>query len=166
MTDGRTLIAENEVRDGQKQFGRAMGGMQVGSVWGLGSYVATIGRLIISIAVAIYSISGPVRICKNIRQWHSETQAASCSVAKPASHEQYDPASGTIKIGPGSSRSVASNLDHYKQVFINGSTEYAIQKGAQEDPERVRENKKCRRSFSGLRGLRSRPGGRLKHDLL
>ena len=38
-TDGKTLIAENEVLDGQNVW-QAMGGMQVGSVWGHGSYVA------------------------------------------------------------------------------------------------------------------------------
>src|SRR5262245_13356 len=38
-TDGETLIADGEVSDGQNVW-QAMGGMQVGSIWGHGSYVA------------------------------------------------------------------------------------------------------------------------------
>ena len=36
---GEVLIAENEVSNGQNVW-QAMGGMQVGSIWGHGSYVA------------------------------------------------------------------------------------------------------------------------------
>src|SRR5215470_13573669 len=38
-TDGQTLISEGEISDGQNVW-QAMGGMQVGSIWGHGSYVA------------------------------------------------------------------------------------------------------------------------------
>src|SRR5262245_12667999 len=38
-TDGQTIVAEGEVSDGQNVW-QAMGGMQVGSIWGHGSYVA------------------------------------------------------------------------------------------------------------------------------
>src|SRR5262245_988647 len=37
--EGRVLIADGEVSDGQNGW-QAMGGMQVGSIWGHGSYVA------------------------------------------------------------------------------------------------------------------------------
>ena len=38
-TDGSVLIAAEQVSDGQNVW-QAMGGMQVGSIWGHGSYVA------------------------------------------------------------------------------------------------------------------------------
>jgi nitric oxide reductase subunit B len=38
-TDGRMLIPEEQIMDGQNVW-QAMGGMQVGSMWGHGSYVA------------------------------------------------------------------------------------------------------------------------------
>ena len=38
-TDGQTMVAAGEVSDGQNVW-QAMGGMQVGSIWGYGSYVA------------------------------------------------------------------------------------------------------------------------------
>ena len=38
-TEGQVLIAEEVVMDGQNVW-QAMGGMQVGSIWGHGSYVA------------------------------------------------------------------------------------------------------------------------------
>ena len=38
-TDGQILIPAEEIQDGQNVW-QAMGGMQVGSIWGHGSYVA------------------------------------------------------------------------------------------------------------------------------
>src|SRR4051812_32870880 len=38
-TDGKVLVEKGEVSDGQNVW-QAMGGMQVGSIWGHGSYVA------------------------------------------------------------------------------------------------------------------------------
>ncbi|NNE97462.1 MAG: nitric-oxide reductase large subunit, partial [Pyrinomonadaceae bacterium] len=38
-TDGKVLIAEGEISNGQNVW-QALGGMQVGSIWGHGSYVA------------------------------------------------------------------------------------------------------------------------------
>src|SRR5215510_7822190 len=38
-TDGRTVVAAGDISNGQNVW-QAMGGMQVGSIWGLGSYVA------------------------------------------------------------------------------------------------------------------------------
>src|SRR5687767_9438147 len=39
MTDGQVLIPAEEIQNGQNVW-QAMGGMQVGSIWGHGSYVA------------------------------------------------------------------------------------------------------------------------------
>src|SRR5436190_17962729 len=59
-TDGQTLIAYDEVLDGQNVW-QAMGGMQVGSVWAMVHMSRRIGRQIISIANRyLSSISGPV----------------------------------------------------------------------------------------------------------
>src|SRR4030095_14047626 len=38
-TDGRTVVAAGDISNGQNVW-QAMGGMQVGSIWGHGSYVA------------------------------------------------------------------------------------------------------------------------------
>lgn len=38
-TDAKVLIPENQILDGQNVW-QAMGGMQVGAIWGHGSYVA------------------------------------------------------------------------------------------------------------------------------
>src|SRR4026208_244896 len=38
-TDGRDLIAADEIQNGQNVW-QAMGGMEIGSIWGHGSYVA------------------------------------------------------------------------------------------------------------------------------
>src|SRR6185369_143139 len=38
-TDGRVLVAEGEVQDGQNVW-QSLGGQQIGSIWGHGGYVA------------------------------------------------------------------------------------------------------------------------------
>ena len=139
-TDGKTLIADDEVLDGQNVW-QAMGGMQVGSVWGHGSYVApdwTADYLHRESLFILDKWSG-AEFGKRYSQCTSETQAALRQrLQNLLRTNTYDPASGSIKIDPIRAEAFASNLDHYKQVFINGNTDYAIQKGAQDDPERVR----------------------------
>ena len=48
-TDGTVIIPKESIMDGQNVW-QAMGGMQVGSIWGHGSYVAPDWTAIISIA--------------------------------------------------------------------------------------------------------------------
>ena len=139
-TDGTTLVAENEVSDGQNVW-QAMGGMQVGSVWGHGSYVAPdwTADYLHRESLFILDKWSNAEFGKPYANAASETQAALRQRLQDLVRTNtYDAATDSIKVDPIRAEAFASNLEHYKQVFINGSTEYAIQRGAQTDPERVR----------------------------
>jgi nitric oxide reductase subunit B len=139
-TDGKTLVGEGEVADGQNVW-QAMGGMQVGSVWGHGSYVAPdwTADYLHRESLFILDKWSNAESGKPYAQADSEKQAVLRQrLQNHVRTNTYDAASDSIKIDPVRAEAFASNLEHYKQVFINGSTEYAIQKGAQTDPERVR----------------------------
>ncbi|MEO7538589.1 MAG: nitric-oxide reductase large subunit, partial [Pyrinomonadaceae bacterium] len=50
----------------------------------------------------------------------------------------YDEATGRIVLDPVRALAFEDNLKHYSEVFTNGSNDYAIQRGAQVDPARLR----------------------------
>jgi nitric oxide reductase subunit B len=50
----------------------------------------------------------------------------------------FDAAANKITIDPLRAEAFEENLKHYTQIFANGSAEYAIQRGAQSDPQKLR----------------------------
>ncbi|MCV4615318.1 hypothetical protein OFM04_36005, partial [Escherichia coli] len=50
----------------------------------------------------------------------------------------YDETTGILQLPSVRAEAFQENLRHYTDVFSNGNTDYAIQKGAQSDPERLR----------------------------
>ena len=51
----------------------------------------------------------------------------------------YDEATGRITVDPLRVQAFEDNLKHYSEIFANGSKEYAIQRGAQADPVKLRQ---------------------------
>jgi nitric oxide reductase subunit B len=140
-TDGTVLIRAGEVSAGQAVW-RALGGMEVGSVWGHGSYVAPdwtadwLHReavfLLDAWALADYGTS--------YEGLASEQQAALRErLIERMRRNTYDPASGRIVIVPERAQAFAANLTHYSDVFSNGRPEYAIQAHALTDPAKLRQ---------------------------
>jgi len=50
-----------------------------------------------------------------------------------------DPPTRTVTVDPVRARAFEANLKHYADVFGNGNADYAIPKGAQGDPEKLRQ---------------------------
>ena len=71
-TDGKVLINESEILNGQNVW-QAMGGMQIGSIWGHGSYVAPdwtadyLHREAVFILAKIYQIKNSAKITTHFR---------------------------------------------------------------------------------------------------
>ena len=137
-TDGTVLIGTEQVSDGQNVW-QAMGGMQVGSIWGHGSYVAPDWTADYLHREAIFILD----------QWSeggfskgsipSEQRAALIQRLQDLVRTNtYDQTSGRITIDPLRARAFESNLAHYTEIFTNGSKEYAIQRNAQSDPVKLR----------------------------
>ena len=138
---GETVVSDGDIARGQNVW-QTLGGMDVGSVWGHGGYVAP-----------DWTADWLHREAESVLdQWarrdHGmaydelppETQAALRErLTRTFRANRYDPATRTLTIEPERALAFASNLRHYTDVFSNGKSEYAIPKAALTDPERLRQ---------------------------
>ncbi len=88
-TDGQTLIDTGEITAGQNVW-QSLGGMEVGSVWGHGSYVAPdwTADWLHREAVFILDRWADVRVQQRVRQTQQRTAGTThCSPDQPAAHE-------------------------------------------------------------------------------
>ncbi|QDT92642.1 nitric-oxide reductase large subunit [Gimesia algae] len=138
-TDGQSLIKPNEVSAGQNVW-QSLGGMEVGSVWGHGSYVAPDWT-------ADWLHREAVFILNEWSQADYENEFENLSVEQQAQltarltqlmrTNTFDPTSGTVTVAPVRARAFESNLKHYTDVFSAGQPDYAIPAGAVTDPDRL-----------------------------
>lgn len=139
-TDGTVVIAAEQVMDGQNVW-QAMGGMQVGSIWGHGSYVApdwTADYLHRECTFILNTWSNG-EFGRNYDAATSEQQAVLRQRLQDMLRKNtYDEATGKITIDPLRAKAFEDNLKHYSDIFANGNKDYAIQKNAQSDPAKLR----------------------------
>lgn len=140
-TDGKTVVGDGDISNGQNVW-QAMGGMQVGSIWGHGSYVApdwTADYLHRESEFVLKQLSNK-EFGKEYTALDSEQQAAMRQrLTDIMRRNTYEPASNRIVLDPLRAHAFEENLKYYSGIFSNGSKEYAIQKGAQTDPVRLRQ---------------------------
>jgi len=138
---GTVIITAGEISEGQNVW-QAMGGMELGSVWGHGSYVAP-----------DWSADWLHRECTFILDsWSIRDEGkkyAAVSLEHQALYRErlsemmrkntFDPQTGNLVID--SIRGVAfeSNVKHFSEVFSEGKSEYAIPSGALKDPLKLRQ---------------------------
>jgi len=138
-TDSQTLIAANDIAAGQNVW-QALGGMEVGSVWGHGSYVAPdwTADWLHREAVFILEDWSRADFEQEFKDLNEEQQAQlTARLTKLMRTNTYDPETGTVTIDPVRARAFASNLAHYSEVFSEGNSDYAIPEGAVTDPDRL-----------------------------
>ena len=140
-SDGRVVAPEGAIRRGQAVW-QTLGGMEVGSIWGHGSYVAP-----------DWTADWLHRECELILDdWARSEQGRPYAALGPepqaalrerlrltlrANH--YDPATGTLTVEPVRGRAFEANQKHFASVFRDGKPEYAIPSGTVSDPERLRQ---------------------------
>ncbi|MBL8189481.1 MAG: nitric-oxide reductase large subunit [Acidobacteria bacterium] len=140
-TDGQVVIAEGEVSNGQNVW-QAMGGMQVGSIWGHGSYVAPdwTADYLHREAIFILDKWAKAEFSKEYGALNSEQQAVLRQrLQDTVRKNNYNPQTGKITIEPIRAEAFESSLKHYSDVFTNGNKAYAIQRNAQPDPTKLRQ---------------------------
>ena len=139
-TDGRELIGPGEITAGQNVW-QAFGGMQMGSIWGHGSYVAPDWTADYLHREALFVLDTWSR-AEHARSWDelgAESRAAlSRRLSDRMKQSGYDPATGTLTVDPVRAAAFDANADHYADVFSNGRDDYAIPKGALTDPKKTR----------------------------
>jgi len=138
-TDGETLIDTGEVSAGQNVW-QSMGGMEVGSVWGHGSYVAPdwTADWLHREAVFILDQWSMKDFGANFGELNEEQQAQlTARLTKLLRTNTYDPATNTITIDPIRAEAFRANVAHYTSVFADGNADYAIPAGAITDSDRL-----------------------------
>ena len=140
-TDGQVVIDEGKIQAGQNVW-QSLGGMEVGSIWGHGSYVAPdwTADWLHREAVFILDRWANHEFQADFEELDGERQAQlSGRLAKLMRTNTFDPATGTITIDPIRADAFQSNLVHYSDVFSNGKTDYAIPSGAVTDSKRLKQ---------------------------
>ncbi|MFO1044499.1 MAG: cbb3-type cytochrome c oxidase subunit I, partial [Planctomycetaceae bacterium] len=139
-TDGVTLIGTGEISAGQNVW-QSMGGMEVGSIWGHGSYVAPdwTADWLHREAVFILDRWSNSDYGRDFEKIDNEKQAQLMARLTKLLHTNtYDPSTGTVTVDPIRVEAFESNLAHYTEVFSKGNADYAIPAGAVSDPDRLR----------------------------
>lgn len=140
-TDGQLIIDMGEIGAGQNVW-QSMGGMEVGSVWGHGSYVAPdwTADWLHREATFILGDWAKTEFNQEFDALNGEQQAQLTGRLTAQIRENtYDPRTHDVTISPVRARAFESNLAHYTDVFSKGNVAYAIPKGAVTDPIRLRQ---------------------------
>ena len=139
---GEVLIGEGDILDGQSVW-QAMGGMEIGSVWGHGSYVApdwTADYLHRESMLILDQFARKEHGCV-YDELNAEQQAAlRARLQEQIRHNHTTPSSGdthVLKISAERAEALRALRVHYADVFSNGRAEFAIPAGAQSDPRKL-----------------------------
>lgn len=138
--EGTVVIDRGDIEKGQNVW-QSLGGMECGSIWGHGSYVAPDWTADWLHREAVFILG----------EWAKGDFGSSYDQLKPEQQMQlqgrlqtvlrtntFDPATQTITIDPVRARAFEDNRKHYADIFGNGHVGYAIPRGALTDPERQR----------------------------
>ncbi|MDE3197431.1 MAG: nitric-oxide reductase large subunit, partial [Acidobacteriota bacterium] len=140
-TDGITVAGPGDVGRGQNVW-QSLGGMEVGSVWGHGSYVAPDWTADWLHRESMFVLDEWARAEHGAAygKLPAEQQAAlQGRLEQMYRRNTYDAAANTITIDPVRARAFEATLSHYADVFMKGHPAYAIPAGTVSTPERMRE---------------------------
>jgi len=140
-TNGSIVVAEGDVARGQNVW-QSLGGMEVGSVWGHGSYVAPDWTADWLHREASFVLDEWARAERGqaYSQLPAEEKARLQSrLEQMYRRNTYDRQTNTIRIEPVRARAFEACLAHFSQVFMQGEPHYAIPAGSVSTPDRMRQ---------------------------
>jgi nitric oxide reductase subunit B len=139
--EGDVLIDIGDLQAGQNVW-QSMGGMEVGSVWGHGSYVAPdwTADWLHREATFILDEWATAERGKKYDDLDEEQQGQLRGrLAQIMRTNTYDPATKTVTVAAVRGRAYRDNAAHYRDVFTNGNPHYAIPAGAVTDSKRLQD---------------------------
>jgi nitric oxide reductase subunit B len=140
-TEGVEVVGSGGISAGQNVW-QSLGGMELGSIWGHGSYIAPDWTADWLHREAVFILEEWARQAHG-RAWpalDSEQQGALQRRLQALMRaNRYDPDTGVLTIEPVRARAFAANAAHYADVFTNGRNEYAIPAGALTEPQRLQQ---------------------------
>ena len=140
-SDGRTLFDGVTILNGQNVW-QSIGGQEVGTIWGHGSYVAPdwtadwLHRESVFILDRWASEGGAANYAALVSEQKAALQSRLQTMLRT---NTYDKATGTITVDPIRAAAFEELHSHYADVFSRGRNEYAIQTGALSDPAQLRQ---------------------------
>jgi nitric oxide reductase subunit B len=139
-TEGREVIGRGQIAAGQNVW-QALGGMEMGSVWGHGSYVAPDWTADWLHREALFVLDTWSRAEHAVR-WDDLDEERRAGLSRRLTDRMrrsgYDPATGVLTIEPVRAAALEANVRYYSEVFANGRDEYAIPRGTLNDPAKAR----------------------------
>jgi nitric oxide reductase subunit B len=145
-TQGDTVYTREEIEDGRIVW-QSMGGMQLGSIWGHGGYVAPdwTADWLHRELVTLLDLWARDEFGMSFEGLDTERQAALETRLRERMRENtYDVASGTLTIGEDRAAAIAAVSAHYESLFSNAPETfelreaYAMKNNTVPDPERRR----------------------------
>jgi nitric oxide reductase subunit B len=137
--DGHEVIGAGEIAAGQNVW-QSLGGMEMGSIWGHGSYVAPdwTADWLHREAIFVLDRWATDAYAKPYADLAPDAQALLRGrLAERVKANRYD--SGTLTIDAERAAAFEANNAHYASVFGEGRSEYAIRRGTLVDEARVRQ---------------------------
>ena len=138
---GAVMIAADQITAGQNVW-QSLGGMQLGSVWGHGSYVAPDWTADYLHRECVYILNEWANsdYQQGYDQITAEQQAAlRARLQNLLRTNTYDQATNSIAVDPIRARAFDTILVHYRDIFINGHDGYSIPAGSLTDTARIRQ---------------------------
>lgn len=136
---GEILFTKEDIQIGQNVW-ESIGGMEVGSIWGHGSYVAPdwTADWIHKEAVFMLEAWAQRDFQTNYEALDVENKAAlKARLIKDIKTNTFNKKEGTITISENRLAATESNIKYYTTIFSEGKAEYAIPKGALVDKEKL-----------------------------
>ncbi|HLH07633.1 MAG TPA: nitric-oxide reductase large subunit [Terriglobales bacterium] len=140
-TDGRVVMDGESIHLGQGVW-QSIGGQEVGTIWGHGAYVAPDWTADYLHREATYILDrwAQAKGAANYEALSAENRAGlQARLEEMMRQNTYDAATGRIVVDPVRAEAFEKLVGYYSDVFGNGRSEYAIQKGALTDPTKARE---------------------------
>lgn len=138
-TEGSVVVGEGDVGAGQNVW-QALGGMEVGSIWGHGSYVAPdwTADWLHREATFVLDRWSEEEFGSGFDALDEERQGQlTARLTERMRRNTYDTETGVVTVDPVRAEAFAANVAHYTSVFMEGEADYAIPAGAVSDAERM-----------------------------
>ncbi|HEY6035796.1 MAG TPA: cbb3-type cytochrome c oxidase subunit I, partial [Kofleriaceae bacterium] len=139
-SDGSVVFDKGDVAAGQDVW-RSFGGMELGSIWGHGAYVApdwTADWLHRELVGMLDEWAGSEHV-GSYAELPPERQAALRErLTEQYRKNTYDPDTRTITVTPERARAIETNIAYYAQLFAGGNDDYALPAHTVTDPARAR----------------------------
>ncbi|MBU1094906.1 MAG: nitric-oxide reductase large subunit [Bacteroidetes bacterium] len=139
-SDGQIVLVKKDIEEGQNIW-QALGGMEVGSVWGHGSYVAPdwTADWLHRESMFVLNYWAKSQFNSEYSKLGNEEQAALKSrLQKIFRKNTFDQSKGTITLDPVRAKAIEANTKYFADIFSKGNDSYAIRKNSLTDPEKLR----------------------------